>query len=505
MVTVRRRARLDPGPAFSNPHGRKWKNPLRRVAVRSAVESRQLDSPEPVSDSSDSFVDSRDASAEGAQVSEMYEVDSVVLGHPDDDDPPDVFDWLFDDDPGPPAPVIADPAVAAAFEDLLGDWVRSGRLTRGEVAMLAVTRGLSATQVSEVIRHLEAAGVELSDARTTAEIPLRPDDAGVPRRRFRDLDLLGRYLDEITQYSLLTPQREVELWALREDGLAAQQELDADGGSERPDAAQLRRRVDDGRRAWAELVCANLRLVVSIARHPRYDGCGVELADRIQAGNLGLLKAADKFDGSKGFKFSTYATWWIRQSIEREIANTGRTVRVPVHTLEKMGKVRRVARRLAQRLGREPTVEEIADATDLEPGAVAALLDLMRPVASLDALLGDEGDLRLSDVILTDDQRDGRTDPANIVIEVMHRAEIERIMRATLTEREATILQRRYGFHTGERETLDAIALDFGVTRERIRQIEARSINILRIERTLRAIHLGEVPSTQAADGRRAG
>ena len=259
--------------------------------------------------------------------------------------------WMFPEDEPPSAgSQIADPAVARAFEDLLGDWVRKGgELSRGEVSLLAVGRGLSAAHVSDLVRHLEAAGVELAEASTRPDVSAGARTVAAAARRFDgDLDLLGLYLDEIARYPLLTAQQEVELWSSIVDGAAAQQEIELWDGGEPParEARQLRPRVEAGRRAWAGLVCGNLRLVVSIARQRKYEGRGVELADRIQDGNLGLMRAADKFDGSKGYKFSTYATWWIRQSIERAIADRGRAIRIPVHVVETMNKVLNLTRRL---------------------------------------------------------------------------------------------------------------------------------------------------------------
>jgi RNA polymerase sigma factor (sigma-70 family) len=292
--------------------------------------------------------------------------------------------------------------------------------------------------------------------------------------------LLGLYLDEISRYPLLTAQREVELWSLIVEGNAAREEIARRSVDlQTPEPRHLVARVDAGRSAWEELVCCNLRLVVSIARQYRYEGRGVEFGDRIQDGNLGLMRAADKFDGSKGYKFSTYATWWIRQSIERAMADRGRTIRIPVHVVEKMNKVQNLSRRLESRFGRMPTVAEIADNAGMESASVAALLDLARPLVSIDMLLGEDTDLRLSD-ILTADERDGRTDPVNIVVEAAHRTEIERVLRTVLPARAVEVVERRYGFHTAETETLESISDDFGVSRERIRQIEAKSLKQLR-------------------------
>jgi RNA polymerase sigma factor (sigma-70 family) len=202
----------------------------------------------------------------------------------------------------------------------------------------------------------------------------------------------------------------------------------------------------------------------------------VDFADRVQAGNLGLLRAADKFDGSKGYKFSTYASWWIRQSIDRNLADTGRTIRIPVHMQERLNKVGKITRSMSVRLGREPTVHELAEATELDVGAIQAALELMRPIRSLDELLGEDADLRLSDILAVDDECDGRTDPAHIVAQTTFKTDVTRVLWAVLPVRSACVIERRYGLYTGESETLDSIGADLGVTRERVRQIEGKSL-----------------------------
>jgi RNA polymerase primary sigma factor len=392
--------------------------------------------------------------------------------------------WMLpQDDELPALPAIHDQAVTRAFEDLLGDWARKGGvLSRGEVSVLAVVRGLAAEQATELISHLEAAGVDLTESRGVPELPEggRTLSAAARPSEGSSLDLAELYLNEIARYPLLSAHREVELWSLIVDGNTAQKATESYGGDlPTPEVQRLRPRVEAGRRAWEELVCSNLRLVVSIARQRKYEGHGLVLADRIQDGNLGLMRAADKFDGSKGYKFSTYATWWIRQSIERAIADTGRTIRIPVHVVEKMNSVVKQARLLENRLGRRPTIEEIADTTMMEQASVAALLDLSRPIVSIDMLLGEDGDLRLSDVLMTDDERDGRTDPANIVAEADHRRAIQQVLRSVLSPRAVDVVERRYGFHTAETETLESIGADLGVTRERIRQIVVKSLKQL--------------------------
>jgi RNA polymerase primary sigma factor len=389
----------------------------------------------------------------------------------------DGLDWMFGDSSEPlPAWRASDDAVGKAFEDLFGDWTRTGgKLTRAEVALLVTRRGLSAVQHGELLSLLGDAGVDLPtsvDAR-----PVRSADKGYELHE----DTVRQYLRDISRYPLINAAREVELWSLMRQGEEAQRGLDEGGGElSRKDRRSLRDRVDEGHAAYAALVSANLRLVVSIAKARHYNQSGVEFADRIQDGNMGLMHAARLFDGSKGYKFSTYATWWIRQRIERGVADKGRTIRIPVHVHEQIQRVGKAIRKLTARLDREPALAEIADAAGMEPGRVQAMLDYMRPLLSIDMLYGDEGDLRLSDVLVHDQERDGRTDPAEIVGHAMLHADIERTLRNLLPERAARVIERRFGLGTGEEETLDEIGADYGVTRERIRQIQVKAMKTLR-------------------------
>ncbi|MFC0432556.1 RNA polymerase sigma factor RpoD/SigA [Kutzneria buriramensis] len=423
---------------------------------------------------------SPDPGATGAEVvlSEVPEEAQIVV--PDGD-----LAWMFREEPeAPPLRAVTD-LVGRAFDDLLGDWSRrGGHLTRADVALLASTRGLLPDQYCELLDLLTDARVELPDP--TGPRPMR---AAEQRDEYQG-DAVGQYLRAIGRFALIDGPREVELWSLISQGAAAQGELDEAGDRTlAPDIRRgLRSQVQAGRRAHAELVCANLRLVVSIAKARHYESSGVDFADRIQDGNLGLMHAADKFDGSKGFKFSTYATWWIRQSIERGIADKGNTIRVPAHVYERVRKVRRTAARLAARLDRQPSLAEVADATGMEPGQVQAVLDLVQSVVSLDHLLGDGEDLRLSDVLAAEEDRDGRADPAEIVAHAMMREDLMRGLAAVLSARAVEILERRFGIGTGDEETLDEIGASFGVTRERIRQIQKKSLDMLRQDRSIASL-----------------
>jgi RNA polymerase sigma factor (sigma-70 family) len=352
------------------------------------------------------------------------------------------------------------------------------------VSLLATKRKLSSEQYDELLNFLEQAGVDLPDLTSSRSLK-----ATMQGNDFLG-DSIGHYLREIGRYPLIGAAREVELWSLIAQGEAAQQELDAMGEDESAPGVRrsLRNRVEAGRLAHAELVCANLRLVVFIAKARHYDTSGVAFADRIQEGNLGLMHAASKFDGSKGFKFSTYATWWVKQAIDRGIGNQGRLIRIPVHVHEQVQKVRRAVSKLTARLDREPTLTEISQMADMDPGKVQSMLDLMQPIRSLDALLGHEGDLHLSDVLVSEEERDGRTDPAEIVIHATFRSDVARALRAHLPERAARVVERRFGLGTGDEETLDDIGADYGVSRERIRQIQGSSMKKLQMSPQVAAL-----------------
>lgn len=410
----------------------------------------------------------------------------------DDDLPDSDVGWMFDDDPAPPVFLPADDAVGQAFEDLLGDWTRTGgRLTRADVALLATRRSLTAAQTGELLGLLADAGVDLQAPAGTE--PVRSAAQGYEPPD----DTVRQYLREIGRYSLLNAAREVELWSLMKQGTAARTALDASGPDlSAADRRSLRHRAIEGQRAHTALVCANLRLVVSIAKARQYRQTGVAFADRIQDGNTGLIHAAHLFDGSKGYKFSTYATWWIKQSIERGIGNHGRTIRVPMHVRERIQRIRRATRKLADRLGREPTLDELADATGMQPGRVQAMLELGQPILSIDLLLSVDGDLRLSDVLVHDEERDGRSDPAAIVEQATLRDEIDRLLRTVLPNRAANVIRRRFGLGTGAEETLDDIAADHGVSRERIRQIQGLAMSRLQrsTERMALRPYLGSEP-----------
>ena len=282
------------------------------------------------------------------------------------------------------------------------------------------------------------------------------------------------YLREIGQVDLLTVADERRLAQLIEEGEIAAHRIDELG--DRPDDAEMRlllRSVQRGQRAKSELTQANLRLVVSIAK--RYSGRGLQLLDLIQEGNLGLMRAVDKFDHSKGFKFSTYATWWIRQAITRAIADQARTIRIPVHMVEQVNRLMRVTRQLQQELEREPTVQEIADKLEIDPARVRDLRQIAEDPLSLDSPVGEEEDSILGDFV-HDESADR---PETVATRVMLVEAVDSVI-GDLSEREQEIVRMRFGLDGARACTLEEVGQQFGVTRERIRQIEAKTLNKLR-------------------------
>jgi RNA polymerase primary sigma factor len=293
----------------------------------------------------------------------------------------------------------------------------------------------------------------------------RPPEAG-------SSDAVRMYLKEIGRVSLLSGDDERELAIRYEKGVLAAAEL-AMAAKDDPERRRLKREMGDGEVAKAQLIQANLRLVVSIAK--RYVGRGMQFLDLIQEGNLGLMRAVEKFDYSKGFKFSTYATWWIRQAITRAIADQARTIRIPVHMVEHMNRVLRVQRQLAQELEREPTIDEIAEKVALTPDRVRDIQRIAQDPLSLDSPLGEEDDSNLGDFI-PDLAADA---PADVATRMMLAAAVEEALDE-LSEREKEVVRMRFGLIDGQARTLEEVGKEFGVTRERIRQIEAKTLAKLR-------------------------
>ena len=297
-------------------------------------------------------------------------------------------------------------------------------------------------------------------------------------------DPVRMYLKEIGKVPLLSADEEIELAQNMEDGAVATEKINVlkgriDGASEEEKAEikeeikTLQRDVDKGADAKKRLAEANLRLVVSIAK--RYVGRGMLFLDLIQEGNLGLIKAVEKFDYHKGYKFSTYATWWIRQAITRAIADQARTIRIPVHMVETINKLIRVSRQLLQELGREPLPEEIAKELDMPVERVREILKISQEPVSLETPIGEEEDSHLGDFI----QDDNVPVPAEAAAQTLLKEQLDEVLD-TLTEREQKVLRLRFGMNDGRARTLEEVGKEFDVTRERIRQIEAKALRKLR-------------------------
>jgi RNA polymerase primary sigma factor len=292
-------------------------------------------------------------------------------------------------------------------------------------------------------------------------------------------DAVSLYLKEISQTPLLTAEEEVDLAARVERGRDASVELK--NGHDEDEHAQLLEAIRDGELARQKIIEANFRLVVSIAKH--YTGRGVAFLDLIQEGNIGLIRAVEKFDYHRGYKFSTYATWWIRQAITRAIADQARTIRVPVHMCERINRVTRASRAIAQRLGRDPTVEELAEELNTDAEKVEHILRVAQHPLSLEMPVGDENDGHLEDFI----EDDGAPPPLETATQQLLRDEIAGIL-SSLSPREGRVIQLRFGLKDGQTHTLDEVGRKFGVTRERIRQIEAKALRRLRHPRHTRRL-----------------
>ena len=286
-------------------------------------------------------------------------------------------------------------------------------------------------------------------------------------------DLVRVYLNGIGRTALLTAEQEVDLAKRIEAGVFAAHKLESAKRLTPQRRIDLKMIVRDGNRARNHLLVANLRLVVSLAK--RYTGRGMPLLDLIQEGNLGLIRAVEKFDYTKGFKFSTYATWWIRQAISRGMADQGRTIRLPVHLVEQVNKLSRLKRELHQQLGRDATMAELAAESGIPEEKIADLLDHARDPVSLDMPVGSDEDAPLGDFI---EDSESTSAEAAVVAGFMH-DDINKVLR-TLDEREQTVVRLRYGLDDGRPRTLDEIGRVFGISRERVRQIERDSMAKLR-------------------------
>jgi RNA polymerase primary sigma factor len=366
---------------------------------------------------------------------------------------------------------------AASLTQQLTDLVALGRsrgfVTMGDVTAAIDRADLSPDALDAVVRVLADEGIEVTESPAEEEPDTRlPEFDTESARRAGTSDLVRIYLREIGRVPLLTAEDEVELAKAIEAGLYAEEKLNGGYpllGEERADLEWL---AADGVRGKQRLIEANLRLVVSIAK--RYIGRGLVFLDLIQEGNLGLIRAVEKFDYTRGYKFSTYATWWIRQAITRAIADQARTIRVPVHMVETINKLARVQRQLHQELGREATVDEIAAEMGVEPERVAEIQRIAQEPVSLQSPIGEE-ESDLGDFIEDADA----VVPIEAAAFIMLQDQLERVL-CELSDREQRIIQLRFGLTDGHPRTLEEVGREFGVTRERIRQIESKTLAKLR-------------------------
>jgi len=376
---------------------------------------------------------------------------------------------------------IDDPAArsAEAAEQLLTLGRDQGFVTYDDVLSAFPDAESNVEQLDDIFANLFEQGIEVGPFREDGDAEEAADEEA-PGAEQLDIDLdlididdsISLYLKEIGRVPLLTAEEEVSLAKRMERGKDARLRL-TQGIDDPHERDRLLSAVKDGQAAQEHLIKANSRLVVSVAK--KYVGRGVPFLDLIQEGNIGLIRAVKKFDYRRGYKFSTYATWWIRQAVTRAIADQGRTIRVPVHMYEQINRLTRTSRQLVQELGRDPTTEEIAERLGVPPRKVEQIIRVSQRPLSLEMPVGEEEDSYLGDFI-EDAEADSPTDSAS---QTMLRQVIDEIFES-LTPREVRILQLRFGLVDGYSYTLEEVGKKFGVTRERIRQIEAQALGRLR-------------------------
>ena len=375
--------------------------------------------------------------------------------------------------------------------DLFARGKKRGRLDSGEMMDVLDEIDLDSDQMEKIYDSLEALSIEIGSEEDI--LPELPDDMEPPMDEIAEIeeeelvdpnalvdsfsidDPVRMYLKEIGKVPLLSPDEEIELAQKMSAGnLAKEQLADAEeSGLPAEELAQLKALVKEGETSKQKLAEANLRLVVSIAK--RYVGRGMLFLDLIQEGNLGLIKAVEKFDYTKGYKFSTYATWWIRQAITRAIADQARTIRIPVHMVETINKVIRVSRQLLQELGHDPSPEEIAEEMGMPVDKVREILKIAQEPVSLETPIGEEEDSHLGDFIPDEDA----SEPSEAASFTLLKEQLVDVL-STLTPREEKVLKLRFGIEDGRTRTLEEVGKEFNVTRERIRQIEAKALRKLR-------------------------
>jgi RNA polymerase primary sigma factor len=383
----------------------------------------------------------------------------------------------------PSAPLEQAQEEPTAIERLLQLGRTQGYVTYDDVMEVIPEAELNIEQLEDALATLIEMGIEISDAELEepVEKPAGKKEADTTLSAAADIDLtaididdsISLYLKEIGRIPLLTAEQEVSLAKRMEAGRFAKRRLSKDGRMSLAKIEEQQYLIRDGQAAQEHLIKANSRLVVSVAK--KYVGRGVPFLDLIQEGNIGLIRAVKKFDYRRGYKFSTYATWWIRQAVTRAIADQGRTIRVPVHMYEQINRLARVSRQLVQELGRDPTMEEIAEELGVSPKKVERIIKVSQRPLSLEMPVGEEDDSFLGDFI-EDGEAPSPTDQAS---QQLLREQIDDIF-ASLTPREVRILQLRFGLVDGYSYTLEEVGKKFGVTRERIRQIEAQALGRLR-------------------------
>ncbi len=389
---------------------------------------------------------------------------------------------------------VASPEEEAAFQNKLNELLEVARKSKNVIedntiiAEFAPVVELNADRMLEIFSFFEKNEVEVLTIGTSDDEPNESDLLEVENEEEIEVDKIDlsvpegtniedpvrMYLKEIGKVPLLSAEEEISLAMKMEAGDTAQMQMNEIGDElEEEMKKELQALIDEGDYAKKKLAEANLRLVVSIAK--RYVGRGMLFLDLIQEGNLGLIKAVEKFDYSKGYKFSTYATWWIRQAITRAIADQARTIRIPVHMVETINKLIRVSRQLLQELGREPSPEEIADEMEIPVERVREILKISQEPVSLETPIGEEEDSHLGDFI----QDENVPVPADAAAFTLLKEQLHEVLD-TLTDREQKVLKLRFGLDDGRARTLEEVGKEFNVTRERIRQIEAKALRKLR-------------------------